>query len=89
MTHPWDDPSKMTLFHVQLETSDLIVSFEIASEDYDHVDVAKAHLSGLIGEGRHIHCGGTSSIGYVDRGDGSTRIVDFKALHGSLGGDAS
>ena len=39
MTHPWEDPNLMPLYHVQLETRDLIVSYEIATDNYDAVEV--------------------------------------------------
>ena len=42
MTHPWEDPDLMPLYHVQLETRDLIVSYEVATPNADSVEIGRA-----------------------------------------------
>jgi len=63
----WDDPTKMTLYHVQLETKSRTVSYEIATTEFDAVQLAKAHLRQRIDPCGPIHVGGYSTIGYVDK----------------------
>jgi hypothetical protein len=58
----------MTLYHVQLETRDLIVSYHIATDDCDAVEVA------------HIHKGGLSTVGYHPIGDGSPVVVEWEVV---------
>ena len=67
--HPWEDPDLMPLYHVQLETRNLIVSYEVATDNYDAVEVATEHLSRHLDPGTHIWKGGMSSIGYHPIGD--------------------
>ena len=64
----WDDPTKMPLYHVQLETKRRTVSYEIATTEFDAILLAKAHYkqrNDLFVE--QIHIGGYSDIGYVDK----------------------
>lgn len=82
MTHPWDDPNLKTLYHVQLETADLLVSYEIATADFDAVDIAKADLAPRLREGTPLWCGGTSSIGYVAAD--VPPIVEMRVIAGTL-----
>jgi hypothetical protein len=85
MTHPWEDPNLMPLYHVQLETRDLIVSYEIATPDFDYVEIATAHLRERLGEPHApIHYGGGGSIGYHPIGDGLPLIIEWKVTTGSL-----
>ncbi|NBU17606.1 MAG: hypothetical protein EBS48_11490 [Actinobacteria bacterium] len=78
--HPWDDPNLKTLYHVQLETKDLLVSYEIATPDFDAVDLAKADLAGRLPPETPIWCGSTSSIGYVPLD--SPAVVDVRVVAG-------
>lgn len=64
----WDNPTKMPLYHVQLETKRRTVSYEIATTEFDAILLAKAHYkqrNDLFVE--QIHIGGYSDIGYVDK----------------------
>jgi len=76
----WDDPTKMPIYHVQLETQDRIVSYEVATNDYDYVDVAKAHLQARLQEDGPVRVGGTSSIGYHPLGP--AEIVTWEVMTG-------
>ena len=82
--HPWEDPDLMPLYHVQLETRDLIVSYHIATDNYDAVEVAKVHLrERLLDPEVHIHKGGTmglSTVGYHPIGDGSPVVVEWEVV---------
>lgn len=83
--YPWEDPSLMPLYHVQLETRDLIVSYEIATPDFDYVAVAKAHLRERLRDPTvSIHYGGGAVIGYHPLGDGNPKVVEWKVLSGNL-----
>ena len=83
MTHPWEDPNLMPLYHVQLETRDLIVSYEIATDDYDYVEVAEAHLRVRLRDPHvPIHYGGGGDIGYHPIGDGKPRIIEWEVTTG-------
>jgi hypothetical protein len=64
--HPWEDPDLMPLYHVQLETRDLIVSYEVATDEYDAADLAIQHLKGWknLQEDTPIWKTHISSIGY-------------------------
>lgn len=85
MTHPWEDPNLMPLYQVQLETRDLIVSYEIATPDFDYVEVALAHLrERLRGVKVYILYGGGGSIGYHPIGDGKPVVIEWKVTAGSL-----
>ena len=83
--HPWEDPNLMPLYHVQLETRDLIVSYEIATDNFDAVDIAQAHLRERLRK-PHIplHYGGSGSIGYHPIGDGKPVIIEWKVTTGTL-----
>ena len=50
----WDNPALMPLYHVQLETNLRIISYEIATQNFDYVEEAKIHLSHRLIEGRAI-----------------------------------
>ena len=84
MTHPWEDPNLMPLYHVQLETRDLIVSYEIATDDYDYVEVAEAHLRERLGDHVPIWYGGGGDIGYHPIGEGKPVIIEWKVTTGTL-----
>ena len=85
MTHPWEDPNLMPLYHVQLETRDLIVSYEIATDNYDAVEVAMAHLRERLRDPHvHIHYGGGDSIGYHPIGDGKPVVLEWRVTTGNL-----
>jgi len=85
MAHPWEDPNFMPLYHVQLETRDLIVSYEVATPDFDHVEVAMAHLRERLRDPQvHIHYGGGGSIGYHPSGNGKPVILEWKVTTGTL-----
>ena len=63
MTHPWEDPDLMPLYHVQLETRDLIVSYEVATPNADSVEIAKAHLRERLRDPHiYLHYGGGSNV---------------------------
>jgi hypothetical protein len=67
----FDDPTKMPLYHVQLETRRRIISYEIATDDFDATDLAKGHLCSVIGllPGEdYVHTGGVHQIGYHNKG---------------------
>ena len=80
--HPWDDPNLKVLYHVQLETSELIVSYEIATSEFDAIEIAKTDMSTRIPEGTPLWCGSVSSIGYVPIE--SLAILDMKVVAGEL-----
>ena len=78
----WDDSAKMTLYHVQLETRHRIVSYEIATQNFDYEEVAKMHLAQRLIEGEdYIHVGGCSSIGYVVKNE-FAQILEAKVTRG-------
>jgi hypothetical protein len=83
MTHSWDDPNLKTLYHVQLETRDLIMSCEVATPDFDAAELAKAHLRSLLPEPdeSYIHVGCCSSVGYAPLD--TPPIVDFRVTTGN------
>jgi len=63
---PWDDPTMMTLYHVQVETSDMLVSYEVLCEPGDASDIALDHFRKLVGDPDvHAWVGSSSSIGYA------------------------
>jgi len=65
---PWDDPTKMTLYHVQVETSDMLVSYEVLCEPGDASDIALDHFRKLVGDPEvHTWVGSCSSIGYAPK----------------------
>ena len=85
MTHPWEDPNLMPLYHVLLETRDLIVSYEIATPDFDYAEVAMAHLRERLRDPHvHIHYGGGDRIGYHPIGEGKPVVLEWKVTTGSL-----
>jgi hypothetical protein len=55
----------MKLYQVQLEFSDTIYSYEVFTNDLNAVEMAREHLSGLIGEqeAKVAHHGGGGEIG--------------------------
>jgi|APSaa5957512622_1039677.scaffolds.fasta_scaffold27119_5 hypothetical protein len=68
--HPWEDPNLMELYHIQLETNNLIVSYEVATSEYNAVEVATAHLrERLVNPDVRIGVGGSSTIGYHQKGE--------------------
>ena len=77
----WDDPSKMPIYQVQLETRYRIIGYEVATNNHDAIDLAKAHLCSVFelqkGED-YIHVGGYSEIGYHELGD--SLILETKIL---------
>lgn len=78
----WDNPALMPLYHVQLETNFRIISYEIATQNFDYVEEAKIHLSQRLIEGEdYIHVGGCSSIGYVAKND-FAQILGAKVTRG-------
>ncbi len=79
--HPWDDPNLMPLYHVQLETRDLIVSYTVATNDYNAVDIAIADLHSRLAEpNTHVWCGSQSSIGYYEIGE--PLVVEWEIAKG-------
>ena len=83
--HPSEDPEQMPLYHVQLETRDLIVSYEIATPNFDYVEVAMAHLRERLRDPHvPIHHGGGGRIGYHRRGDGRAVVVEWTVAAGNL-----
>lgn len=83
--HPWENPNLMPLYQVQLETRDLIVSYEVATPDFDAVDIAKAHLRERLRKPHiPIHYGGGGSIGYHPIGDGSPVVIAWKVTTGRI-----
>lgn len=80
---PWDDPDLMPVYHVQLETGDLIVSYEVATPDYDAVEVAMLDLRARLTDPNvHIACGHTSSIGYHTIDDGKPVVISCLVASG-------
>jgi len=78
----FDDSSKMPLYHVQLETRHRIVSYEIATQNFDHAEEAIMHLSLRLVKGEdYIHVGGCSCIGYVAKND-FAQILEAKVTTG-------
>ncbi len=81
-----NNPNLMTLYHVLLETvgtQQLIVSYEIATPDFDYVDIAKAHLQETLADPNiYIYSGGSSSIGHHPIGDGSPVVVEWEYVVG-------
>ena len=78
----WCNPELMPLYHVQLETRHRIISYEIATQNFDHVEEAKMHLSQRLIEGEdYIHVGGCSSIGYVAKSN-FAQILEAKVTTG-------
>jgi hypothetical protein len=73
----------MTLYHVQLETRDVTVSYEIATNDFDAVEIATADLTPRLPEGTQIWCGGVSRIGYT-RFTPLVAVLGRKVLTGAL-----
>ncbi len=83
--HPSQDPNQMPLYHVQLETRDLIVSYEVATKDFDQVEVATAHLRQRLRDPHvQVHHKGGGSIGYHPRGDGRAVVVEWTVAAGNL-----
>ena len=83
--NPWEDPTLMPLYHVQLETRYLLVSYEIATPDFDAVDVAIAHLRERLRDPNvPIHYGGGGSVGYHPIGDGKPVVIEWKVTAGNL-----
>lgn len=80
---PWEDPGLMPVYHVQLETRDLIVSYEVATPEYDAVEVATMDLRArLVDPDVHIWCGSSSTIGYHPIGDGKPVVVSCSVATG-------
>jgi len=68
--HPWDDPNLMPVYHVQLETRDLIVSYTVATNDYNAVEFAIADLrTRLVDPNTHVWKGSLSEVGYHEIGE--------------------
>jgi hypothetical protein len=77
-----DDSMKMPMYHVQLETRHRIISYEIATQNFNHVEIAKMHLSQRLIEGEdYIHVGGCSSVGYAAKND-FAQILEAKVTRG-------
>ena len=63
------------MYQVQLETPDLTVSYEIATADFDAVDVAREHLRKWLPKPTPpIHKGGYDRIGHHES-DGELPVV--------------
>jgi hypothetical protein len=78
----WDDPTKMPLYHVQLETRHRIISYEIATQNFNHVEIATMHLCQRLIKGEdYVHVGGCSRIGYADKND-FAQILEAKVTTG-------
>ena len=54
-----------TLYQVQLETSEHIYCFEIATDEYDAVEWAEVYLAEYHEDYGPFHIGGHCSIGYT------------------------
>ena len=77
-----DDSMKMPMYHVQLETRHRTISYEIATQNFNHVEIAKMHLSQRLIEGEdYIHVGGCSSVGYAAKND-FAQILEAKVTRG-------
>ena len=73
-----DDSMKMPMYHVQLETRHRTISYEIATQNFNHVEIAKMHLS-------KDHVGGCSSVGYAAKNDfAQSRFLE--ARNSNIGG---
>ena len=78
----WDDFTQMPLYHVQLETRHRTISYEIATQNFNHVEIAKMHLCQRLIEGEdYIHVGGCSRIGYAAKND-FAQILEAKVTTG-------
>lgn len=79
--HQWDDPSLMPIYHVQLETRDLIVSYMVATSDYNAVDVAIADLrTRLVDPNTHVWKGSLSEVGYREIGEPT--VIEWEIARG-------
>ena len=77
---PWDDPALMDLYQVQIETSDIIVGYEIATSEFDHCDIAMDHLrEQLVEPFTAMWVGGTDHIGYHPVGESHVVKWDVSA----------
>lgn len=81
MVDPWDDPNLMTLYHVQVETKDILVSYEIAAEVGEATQIALNHFREFIANPTvFAWVGGCSSIGYVPAVESPGKVLEWKVL---------
>ena len=81
--NPWDDPNLMPVYHVQLETRDLVVSYEVATADYNAVAVATADLRARLRDPEaHVWGESAGHVGYYPVGDGSPVVVTWSVAKG-------
>ena len=79
--HPWDDPTKMTLYHVQVETSDMIVSYEVLCEPGEARDIALEHFREMMKDPDvNAWVGSSSSIGYLPAVPEPGCVVEWKVV---------
>lgn len=63
---PWDDPTLMPRYHVQVETRDACVNYDVVSLPGEASGVALNHFQALDGNARnYAWIGGTSLVGYT------------------------
>ena len=67
---------------LQLETRHRIISYEIATQNFNHVEIAKMHLCQRLIEGEdYVYLGGCSRIGYAAKND-FAQILEAKVTMG-------
>jgi hypothetical protein len=87
MTHPWEDPNLMPLYHVQVESRHFVMSYEIATTEYDACEVALKHfwdhLAAVLGHSRldreEVWASQAGRIGYHPVGPAV--VVDYQEPH--------
>ena len=63
---PWDDPTLMPRYHVQVETRDACVNYDVVSLPGEASGVALNHFRALDGNARnYAWIGGISLVGYA------------------------
>lgn len=67
-THPWEDPEMMTRYHVQVETADMLVSYDVLCEPGFAREIALDHFRKTVGDPDiPVWIGSSSSAGYAQR----------------------
>jgi hypothetical protein len=64
--HPWEDPTLMPQYHVQVETRDACINYDVVSLPGKASGVALDHFQTLDGNARnYAWIGGISLVGYA------------------------
>jgi hypothetical protein len=65
----------MRVYSVQLEVENDIFQYEVLTNDFDAVDLARLHLSYIIGdEAWTVHMGGYSETGFEADGEPTVHV---------------